>query len=191
MSRALPAFVLVLATATPAGGALYRWVDAGGVVHYTSEADTIPAAFRGAAESLSHPSAREPEPPASEAAGQVVPVEAGAPVVVQAYLNGVALRLLVDTGAERTVISPDALSRAGVDPARGLAVRITGVTGSAPAWLVGIPGLDVAGVQVGPLAVVAHTIPADGLDGLLGRDVLDIFTVTFQSADNRALRTPP
>jgi hypothetical protein len=190
VTRAFPALALVLAAASPAWAALYRWVDAAGVIHYTSEADTIPPAFRSSAQALDHPSGREPEPSVSAAPGAVVPVEAGAPVVVEAYLNGVALRLLVDTGAERTVISPDSLARAGIDPERGVAVRITGVTGSSPAWLVGIQRLDVAGAQIGPLAVIAHTIPADGLDGLLGRDVLDAFTVTFQAAENRAVLTP-
>jgi len=119
----------------------------------------------------------------------VVPFAAGAPVIIDAYLNGVALRLLIDTGADRTVISPAALVRAGVDAARGAPVRITGVTGSSSASLVAVQRLDVAGAQVGPLAVIAHAVPGD-FDGLLGRDVLDAFTVTFHAAENRATLTP-
>jgi hypothetical protein len=38
--------------------------------------------------------------------------------------------------------------------------------------------------------VIAHTVPGQGLDGLLGRDVLDAFTVTFDAARNRAVLTP-
>jgi hypothetical protein len=37
--------------------------------------------------------------------------------------------------------------------------------------------------------VVAFAVPGD-VDGLLGRDVLDAFTVTFDAAQNRATLTP-
>lgn len=181
---------LVLTVASPAAAALYRWVDAAGVIHYTSEHGAIPEAHRDSAKVLEHPSAREPQPSASPSPGAVVPFASGAPVMVDAYLNGVALRLLLDTGADRTVISPAALARAGIDAARGTPVRIIGVTGSSSASLVGVQRLDVAGAQVGPFAIIAHAIPGEGLDGLLGRDVLDAFTVTFDAAQNRAILTP-
>lgn len=119
-----------------------------------------------------------------------MPSTAGAAVIVDAHLNGVPLRLLLDTGADRTVISPTALARAGIDATGGAPVRITGVTGAAAAQLVSVQRLDVAGAQVGPLAVVAHAVPGEGFDGLLGRDVLDAFTVTFDAAQNRAVLAP-
>jgi aspartyl protease/uncharacterized protein DUF4124 len=188
LTRALLAVALVLSAASPATAALYRWVDAAGVIYYTSEPDTIPQEYRGAAQVVEHPSARAPQPSASPAAS-VVPVPAGAPVMVEAYLNGVPLRLLVDTGADRTVISPSALGRAGIDVAHGTPFRITGVTGSSAATLVNVPRLDLAGAQVGPLGVVAFAVPGQ-IDGLLGRDVLDAFTVTLDAAGNRATLTP-
>lgn len=179
-----------MTTASPAPAALYRWVDAAGAVHYTSDLQAIPEAYRHSARTLEHPGARAPLPPASSTATAVVPLVSGAPVMVEAYLNGVRLQLLLDTGADRTVISPAALGRAGIDPMGGTPVRITGVTGSSTATLVGVQRLDVAGAQVGPLAVIAHPVPAEGMDGLLGRDVLDAFTVTFDAAENRAALTP-
>jgi predicted aspartyl protease len=109
-------------------------------------------------------------------------------MIVDAFLNGVALRLIVDTGADRTVISEAALARAGVEAA-GPQARILGVTGSTMASLVTVPRLDVAGARLGPLSVLAHTIPA-GADGLLGRDVLDAFTLTVDAATNRATLVP-
>jgi predicted aspartyl protease len=180
----------VLAAVWPAEAGLYRWVDTTGTIHYTSEPDTIPERYRSAARMLEHPRSRAPEPAASPAAGAVVPLESGAPVLVDAHLNGVPLRLVLDTGADRTVISPAALGRAGIDVSRGTPVRITGITGSSTAALVGVPRLDVAGAQVGPLAVIAHVVPGEGLDGLLGRDVLDAFTVMFDAASNRAVLAP-
>jgi predicted aspartyl protease len=182
--------------ASPAAAALYRWVDSAGAIHYTSERSTIPEAYRDSAQELEHPSARAPEPSASpgpsasSGPGGVVPSTPGAAVIVEAHLNGVPLRLLLDTGADRTVISPATLARAGIDVAAGAPVRITGVTGSSSASLVSVQRLDIAGAQVGPLAVVAHAVPGEGFDGLLGRDVLDAFTVTFDAAQNRAVLVP-
>ena len=195
MKRAVVAAGVLLTTASPAAAALYRWVDAAGVTYYTSDRSTIPERYRNSAQELEHPSAREPQPAASPSpaapptGGAVVPLPSGAPIMVEARLNGVPLRLVIDTGADRTVISPVALSRAGIDATRGTPFRISGVTGSSPAALVNVPRLDVAGAQIGPLGVVAFAVPGE-FDGLLGRDVLDAFTVTFDPAQNRATLAP-
>lgn len=187
---------LLLAMTSPAAAALYRWVDAAGVTYYTSERDSIPEPYRGSAQELEHPSAREPQPAASPvsraaspASGAIVPLPTGAPIMIDAQLNGVPLRLVLDTGADRTVISPAALSRAGIDMTAGTPFRISGVTGSSSASLVNVPRLDIAGAQVGPIGVVAFAVPGE-FDGLLGRDILDAFTVTFDPAQNRATLTP-
>ena len=196
MKRAFLAVGLLLAIASPASATLYRWVDAAGVTYYTSERAAIPEQYRGSAKELGHPSAREAQPAASPvspaaspSSGAVVALPTGSPIMVDALLNGVRLRLLLDTGADRTVISPAALTRAGIDASVGTPFRISGVTGSSSASLVSVPRLDIAGAQVGPLGVVAFAVPGE-FDGLLGRDVLDAFTVTFDPAQNRATLTP-
>ncbi|MGH7276865.1 MAG: retropepsin-like aspartic protease, partial [Candidatus Rokuibacteriota bacterium] len=116
------------------------------------------------------------------------------PVTVTARLNGVALTLIVDTGAERTVISPAAIERAGFGGQPGQPVQIVGATGTATATLVTVPLLDIAGARIGPLPVIVHALPATGraepVDGLLGRDVLDAFTLTVDTATGRATLTP-
>jgi hypothetical protein len=130
-------------------------------------------------------------------------VTPGAPITVEARLNGVALTLIVDTGADRTVISPDAIERAGLSVQEGRSVQVIGVTGTSTATLVSIPLLDLAGARIGPIVVVAHALPPsfpgpDGsggpagisIDGLLGRDVLDVFTLTVDTASGRATLTP-
>lgn len=188
MRRAALALLVVLATAAPAAAALYRWTSDDGTIHYTSEAESIPERYRTAAVEIGHPTPR-PAPPAPPApVGVVVPFAGGAPAVVEARLHGVPLRLLLDTGADRTVIAPAALARVGIDGRVGTPVRITGVTGSAVAILVAVPTLEVAGAHVGPLTVVAHPVPGESIDGLLGRDVLDAFTVTFDAG--RVTLTP-
>jgi hypothetical protein len=82
------------------------------------------------------------------------------------------------------------MARAGVDVTRGRAVHIQGVTGDAVATLVTVPRLDLAGTHVGPVAVVVHTLAGQSVDGLLGRDVLDAFTLTVDAASQRAILVP-
>ncbi|HJU87046.1 MAG TPA: aspartyl protease family protein, partial [Gemmatimonadota bacterium] len=113
--------------------------------------------------------------------------------VVNAHLNGVPVALLLDTGADRTLVSPAAVARAGYGQlvvADTASVRVLGVTGSAVASIVTVPTLDVAGARVGPLSLIVHDAGLGGLDGLLGRDVLDAFTVTIDTAGGRATLVP-
>jgi len=122
-------------------------------------------------------------------------VSPGAPITVEARLNGVALTLIVDTGADRTVISPEVIERAGLAGGAGRSVQVIGVTGTSTATLVTLPLLDVAGARIGPIVVVAHPLPStfrgsDAVDGLLGRDVLDAFTLSVDTASGRATLTP-
>ena len=126
-------------------------------------------------------------PPAPS--GAVIPYDGG-PLVVDAVVNGVTLRLLVDTGAERTLITHAALARAGIDVSTGTPVQIRGVTGEAAATVVSLPRLEVAGARLGPLPVIVHTLTSQNIDGLLGRDVLDGFTVTVDAASRRATLVP-
>jgi len=121
----------------------------------------------------------------------------GAPITVEARLNGVPVTLIVDTGADRTVISPEVIERAGLGNQGGSPVQVVGVTGTTTATLVTVPLLDIAGARIGPIVVVAHALPqsfrgssALAVDGLLGRDVLDVFTLSVDTASGRATLTP-
>jgi Aspartyl protease/Domain of unknown function (DUF4124) len=188
--------------ATPALAELYKWTDAEGVVYYTSDLASIPPAFRETATLISTPQPRPAPPPTSEPAG--LRVTPGAPITAEARLNGVPLTLIVDTGADRTVIAPEVLERAGVGGQTGRPVQVVGITGVSTATLVTIPLLEVAGARIGPLVVIAHALPptlragraegsgeiaTGGVDGLLGRDVLDAFTLSVDTASGRATLT--
>jgi len=180
----------VILGAGPAAAQLYRWTDGEGTVHYTTDAASIPPHFRNRAEDIGAPTPGPivpATPPAPQ--GAVIPYEGG-PLVVDAVVNGVTLRLLVDTGAERTLITHSALARAGIDVSGGTPVQIRGVTGEAAATVVSLPGLDVAGARLGPLPVIVHSLTNQSIDGLLGRDVLDGFTVTVDAASRRATLIP-
>jgi len=180
--------------AAPAAGDLYRWTDAEGTVHYTADLDSIPPTFRDTATPLNTPQAR-PIPPPTANEPVALKVSPGAPITVEARLNGVGLTLIVDTGADRTVISPEVIERAGLAGGAGRSVQVIGVTGTSTATLVTLPLLDVAGARIGPIVVVAHALPStfrgsDAVDGLLGRDVLDAFTLSVDTASGRATLTP-
>ena len=186
-------------SATPALAELYKWTDTAGVVYYTSDLASIQPAFRDSATPISTPQARPAQPAKSEPAA--LRVTAGAPITAEARLNGVPLTLIVDTGADRTVIAPDVLERAGLGGQGGRPVQVVGITGVSTATLVTVPMLDVAGARIGPLAVIALALPptlramriegagevsTGGVDGLLGRDVLDAFTLSVDTASGRA-----
>jgi hypothetical protein len=167
---------IVTLVAPPAWAQLYRWSDSHGTVYYTTDLATIPPSYRDSARDIGAPTPGPPPAPAPTppvAAGVTIPYTGG-PLIVNASLNGVPLRLIVDTGADRTLISPAAMARAGFDVTQGTAVQIRGVTGDAVATLVSVPRLDLAGTRVGPVAVV----------------VLDAFTVTMDAASQRAILVP-
>ncbi|HEY3066784.1 MAG TPA: aspartyl protease family protein [Methylomirabilota bacterium] len=181
----------------PAAAILYRWTDDNGVIHYTAEIQTVPVARRSRVREIPTPQPRNAPPPAEEeqvvaetgTPNTVVKITPGAPIVLPARLNGVPLTLAIDTGADRTVLSPTAMARAGL-PVSGPEITITGVTGATTALLGTVPLLDIAGTRVGPLSVVVHDAGLQGTDGLLGRDVLDAFTVTLDSGRGQAIVTP-
>jgi hypothetical protein len=180
----------VTLVAAPAFGQLYRWTDASGTVYYTTDLAAIPPFYRDSARDIGAPTPGPIQaPPPAAAAGVAIPYTGG-PLVVDAWLNGVPLRLLLDTGADRTLIAPAAMARAGFSVEESPAVRIRGVTGDAVAPLVSIPRLDLAGTRVGPLAVVVLALTGPEVDGLLGRDVLDAFTLTMDAAAQRAMLVP-
>jgi clan AA aspartic protease (TIGR02281 family) len=114
----------------------------------------------------------------------------GAPVVAPVLINGVALRLMVDTGADRTVISPAAAARTGLPLDGGRGLRVLGVAGSALADEIVVNQMEVAGARVGPIRALVLDTPVESLDGLLGRDVLDFFTLTVDSNAGRATLIP-
>ncbi len=185
--------VVVLASAVPAAAQIYQWTDTEGVTRYTNDRESIPPEYRERAREIDSPQARPEEPGRTEAPAtdpSVIPITGGAPIRTRVSINGVALTLVLDTGADRTVISPTAFARTGLDTGGARLVNIIGVTGSATAREVTVPLLDVAGARVGPLTVIVHDVGLADIDGLLGRDVLDRFTLTVDSARGRATLVP-
>lgn len=178
---------------------VYRWVDGAGVPHYAEGLDAVPERYRVNATPLrlrnrpASPAEQNtgaaPRPPAG---GTVIHYSPGQHIMVDVRINGAAsARLLLDTGADRTLISPRALAAAGVSLSRTVATgRIVGVTGSDRVPYVMIDSLEVGDVRVGRMGVGAYDVAEAMGDGLLGRDVLGRFNVAIDPAQGRVTLSP-
>ena len=188
VALALTALVLGPLSAT---AEVYRYTDEQGVSHYVGGYESVPAPYRTRALRIAVPSApvselSAPEPARPEAgSGTTIRYTPGDKIIVDAKVNGsTSTRLLLDTGADRTLISPRVLVAAGASLTRGtVAGRLQGATGSADIEAVAIESLEVGQARVGQMLVVSHDIDQSDIDGLLGRDFLDQFKVTIDSAD--------
>ena len=187
--------------AVTASAQIYRWTDERGEVRFSQGINSVPPQSRGGATMMSTPG--PPAPPAPTApepasdggapAGAArIPFTPGRPIMVSARINGGgSTQLILDTGAQGTVISPSALAALGVSYRNAARGSIRGVTGETNVLAVRIESIEVEGARFGPLMVVSHDAGlGTGTDGLLGRDFLDNFIVTIDSASRVVTLTP-
>ena len=189
---ALSLSLLIAAPLSRAQAQIYRYTDARGQNHYVDGLEKIPDQHRGAAVPLGLRNA--PPPPVSATAGTAAAKPPGAAVVkytpgqrimVDVKINGAfTAQLLLDTGADRTMISPRTLQAAGVMISRPVATgSITGATGTDRISYVVVDSLEVGEARVGRMPVGSYELAGAGIgDGLLGRDFLDQFRITFEAA---------
>jgi predicted aspartyl protease len=183
----------IAATAPAVTADAYRWVDEHGNVHYAEGLDSVPERFRQRATRLQYQRSQPASEPAAQAAGPtVITFDPGKRIYVTARVNDRAgARLVLDTGADRTLIAPRALSAAGISlRAGGVSGRIQGATGTADVQAYEVESLQVGSARVSKLLVVSHDINDADSDGLLGRDFLDHFTVTIDNAAGQVTLTP-
>ena len=198
----------------PVSAQIYRWTDERGETRYSQGINSIPPRFRSGAVMMSapsQPSTPEPAPQTPAAAAPPtggtasapvgggggtgsarIPFTPGQPIMVNARINGGGnTQLLLDTGAQGTVISPTALAALGISYRDAVRGSIKGVTGDANVLAVRVESIEVEGARFGPLMVVSHDAGlGSGRDGLLGRDFLDNFVVTIDSANRVVVLTP-
>jgi hypothetical protein len=110
-------------------------MDDQGTQHYTTRLESIPEPYRSKAIPLSLPTSPPVPPeitPRSSPKGVTkIPFTPGSPVLVSAKINGSGpITLILDTGADRTMVAPSALSRLGVSFENALRGVIKGVTGA-------------------------------------------------------------
>jgi predicted aspartyl protease len=188
----IPSLVLVpgALAGAPTDISVYRWVDDDGTLNYASGLDRVPERHRGSAELV----------PASPA-DVVVPAAAtvsrlsfvpGEPILVSARIGGAGpITMLLDTGADRTLVSPATLHALGLLAESAGRTRIKGVAGGAEADVVWVSSLEVGNARTGPLPIIAHDAGLDRAQGLLGRDFLDRFRVTIDSQNGVVILAPP
>jgi len=171
----------------------YRWVDERGTVHYTEGLDSVPEPYRSKAEPLHFPKSsptsvkQEPGPPGITK----ISFKPGSPILVGAKINAAGpVTLVLDTGADRTVVAPLALGRLGISTRGAQRVEMKGVTGTGEAEVVKVDSVEVGEAKAGPLLIIVHDADVKDADGLLGRDFLDKFTVTIDSKEGVVTLAP-
>jgi Aspartyl protease/Domain of unknown function (DUF4124) len=200
-----------LLSGAPVSAQIYRWTDERGEIRYSQGINSIPPRFRSGAVMMSAPSQSPPPDPAPQTPGSSappagsggardtagtgsarIPFTPGQPIIVNARINGAGnTQLLLDTGAQGTVISPTALAALGINYRDAVRGSIKGVTGDANVLAVRVESIEVEGARFGPLMVVSHDAGLGaGRDGLLGRDFLDNFVVTIDSANRVVILSP-
>lgn len=189
----------VLSAALPGRGAaqVYRYTDERGQNHYVDGLENVPDRHRATASPLGLRNAPTPAsasvPAAVRSAGTVVRYTPGQRIMVDVKINGeLGVQLLLDTGADRTMISPRALQAAGVAISRPVGTgTIVGVTGTDRINYVVVDSLEVGEARVGRMPVGSYELAGTGAgDGLLGRDFLDQFKITFDAAKGEVHLAP-
>ena len=183
-------FFLLLIALVPgrAQAQMYQWEDEQGTVHYTNELQNVPEPFRSRARFV--PASPMAPPAVAPAQGITrIPFTPGSPILVNARING-AGTLILDTGADRTMLTPMALWRLGISTAGAPQAEIKGVTGTAQGQLVQVASVEVGDARAGPFLIIAHDADLKQAEGLLGRDFLERFTVTIDAKERVVTLAP-
>jgi len=174
---------------------IYYWVDDQGIQNYTTSLGSIPESYRSKAQVLSLPTS-PPAPPElqpSTSPNRVTKVSftPGSPVLVSAKINGAGpITLILDTGADRTLVTPSALWELGISTENASPAVLKGVTGTSYGGAVWVNLVEVGDAKVGPLLIVVHDTDLKGAQGLLGRDFLAHFHLTIDSKERIVTLTP-
>ncbi len=188
-------FLIFMLLPAQALGDIYYWVDDQGTQHYNTRLESIPESYRSKAIPLSLPTS-PPVPPeitprSSPTGSTKISFTPGSPVLVSARINGSGpITLILDTGADRTMVAPSVLSRLGISFENALRGVVRGVTGVSYAEAVWVNSVEIEEAKVGPLLIIAHDADLKGADGLLGRDFLANFNVTIDSKEQVVTLAP-
>lgn len=183
-------FLLLLLVPDLALAQMYQWQDDQGTVHYTNDLHSIPEPYRARARFV--PASPMAPPAVAPSAGITrIPFTPGSPILVSATINGNGpVTLILDTGADRTMLTPLALWRLGISTADAPRADIKGVTGTAQGQLVQVASVEVGDARAGPFLIIAHDADLKQAEGLLGRDFLERFTVTIDAKERVVTLAP-
>ena len=174
---------------------IYYWVDDQGTQYYTTRLESIPEPYRSKAVALPLPTSPPVPPEITPRPPQKgltkIPFTPGSPVLLSVKINGNGpITLILDTGADRTMVAPSALSRVCISFENSLRGVVRGVTGASYAEAVWVNSVEVEEAKVGPLLIVAHDAELKVADGLLGRDFLANFNVTIDAKERVVTLAP-
>jgi predicted aspartyl protease len=196
---ALTLSVLLAAVPRPGRAEIYKYTDERGQNSYVDGLQNVPERYRAVAVPLGLRTLPAP-PPSKDTAATARPsgttmikYTPGQRIMVDVKINGgFTTQLLLDTGADRTLISPRVLTAAGVPITKTVATgSITGATGTDRISYVVVDSLEVGEAKVGKMPVGSYELAGSGTgDGLLGRDFLDQFKVTVDSAKGEVTLAP-
>ena len=132
---------------------------------------------------------------AEHAADASVTIEtAGSLMFVPALVNGVQVRLLLDTGAGKTIVRPLLAQLAGIEPGREAPLALIIVAGGGQ---LSVPLARARSLAINEAAVLAieigiyEAVPdLPDVDGILGSDYLSHFTVTIDRQKGTLLLVP-
>lgn len=169
---------------------MYRWQDERGIVYYSNAPER--AARFPAETATSAAPAMSPAAETLPARGSArIPFTPGAPILVRARIaDSGPVVLMLDTGADRTMVAPQVLARLGISTAGAPRAEIKGVTGIGYGSAVYVRWLEVGDARIGPLRIIAHDAELSRADGLLGRDFLEHFTVTIDARERVVTLAP-
>jgi predicted aspartyl protease len=171
---------------------IYRWVDDRGNSHYAEGIDNVPERFRASATPLglrNSPAPAASPTGATQASSGAAEIKftPGRHIFVDARINnGPLVKLILDTGAGNTLISPRALAASGVSLTRGVSAGKTrGVAKDVEVEVtrVAIDSLEVGDARVGRMVVASYEMDMTDAEGLLGQDFLGQFNMTIDSSE--------
>ena len=196
-------WVILLLALASVYAEIYKWVDRDGRVHFSDTLTDIPPEYRDRIEekvslpstSRSDPAprrvtpARRPSAPAPPS--YTVPLRRdGNAMLVEALVGGtVRTRLLLDTGAEFTVLSTAAARRLALNLASAAVIPLRSASGVFFAPIIKVQSMTIGDATAYDVEVIVHDA-TPGLDGLLGMSFLDNFLVTISTSDERLILTP-
>lgn len=95
-----------------------------------------------------------------------------------ALINGVPIRVVVDTGATLVAISPSAAQRINLDMRQGIRAKSYTANGLAPTVVVKLPSIELGGNKIyNVVGAVTSQELGPGIDALLGMSFLRHFEV--------------
>jgi predicted aspartyl protease len=113
-------------------------------------------------------------------------------VLVAVEVNGQGpFRFIVDTGANRSAISPETAAKLGLSPGTQTAVDVHGVTGSAM-----LPSVDIVSLRAGEILMPRRRLPVlasavfAGADGILGIEGLSNARIEVDFVNDRVSIAP-